>query len=204
MKVIARFAAMWNHLVDRFEALGLLDADPRLVHCTGAYTDELPSPGYAGGKPRAKDTWIFGLAQIFSTVSPAMHEEFEIEPMRPVLERFGLVYYGCCDPLDRKIEIVRKIRNVRKISVSPWADAERSAADMAGDFVLSAKPNPSHLAMATFDAQLVRRELQHIVDVSRKHNTPCELILKDVSTVRYEPQRLTAWERIAREVVGAS
>ena len=32
--------------------------------------------------PRAQDLWTFGMAQIFSTVSPAMHEEFELRLRR--------------------------------------------------------------------------------------------------------------------------
>lgn len=199
-KVIAKFVKMTSSVVDQYEALGLFDADAPLVHCTGAYTDELPSKQYDGKNAKARDVWIFGLAQVFSTISPAMHDEFEIEPMKPLLERFGLVYYGCCDPMDRKIDIVRKIKNVRKISMSPWADAERGAAQIAGDFVFSAKPNPAFVATDHFDETLVRKELKHIVATCRKYKTPCELIFKDISTVKYQPQRLTIWEQIAKEV----
>ena len=63
--------------------------------------------------------------------------------------------------------------------------------------------HPAHLAMFSLDEDLVRKELTDIVEVCRRHQTPCELILKDVSTVCREPGRLTAWERIAMEVVGA-
>lgn len=54
-----------------------------------------------------------------SEVSPAMHEEFELEYMMPIFERFGAVYYGCCEPLHLKTEMIRKYPNVRKISMSP-------------------------------------------------------------------------------------
>ena len=108
-RVITKFVTMCGRLVDQYEQLGLFDAGNPLVHCTGAYTDELPAKGYDGKKARAKDEWVFAMAQVFSSVSPEMHEEFEIEPIRPLVERFGLTYYGCCDPLDRKIHIVRKI-----------------------------------------------------------------------------------------------
>lgn len=199
-KVIAKFVKMANSVVDQYEALGLFDVGAPLVHCSGAYTDELPSKQYDGKNAKARDVWIFGLAQVFSTVSPEMHDEFEIEPIKPLLERFGLVYYGCCDPMDRKIDIVRKIKNVRKISMSPWADAERGASQMADDFVFSAKPNPAFVATDHFDEALVRKELKHIIATCRKYKTPCELIFKDISTVKYQPQRLTIWEQIAKEV----
>lgn len=200
--LIRKFVEMESSVLDQFEALGLLEAAPADIHCTGAFSDELPSSDYDGEKPTAKDTWTFAMAQMFSEVSPAMHEEYEIEPMKPLLERYGLVYYGCCEPLHHKIDIIRQLKNVRKISISPWAKKEVSAEQIQGDYVFSAKPNPAHLAMETFDEALVRKDLTETVEICRKHNTPCELILKDISTVRNDPGRLSEWERIAMEVVG--
>jgi hypothetical protein len=200
-ELIGKYVEMESGILDQCEALGLLEAAPPEIHCTGAFCDELPSNAYDGEMARAKDTWTFSMAQMFSEVSPAMHEEFEIEPMKPLLERYGLVYYGCCEPLHHKIDIIRKIENVRKISVSPWADKEIAAEAIHGDYVFSAKPNPSHVAMGSFDADLVRKDLEETVEICRRNNTPCELILKDVSTVCNDPQRLTEWERIAMDVV---
>ena len=40
-------------------------------------------------------------------------------------------------------------------------------------------------------------------DACRRNNCPLEYILKDVSTVRYEPQRLFDWAKIAMEVACA-
>jgi len=205
MVLINKFVEMENAVLDQYEEHGLLSAAPPEIHCTGGFCDELPSPAYDGQKATAKDTWTFSMAQMFSEVSPAMQDEFDIKPLQPLLERYGLVYYGCCEPLHNKIDIIRQIRNVRKISISPWADKAKAAASMHGDYVFSAKPNPAYVAMGGFDAELVRRDLQETVQICRHHNTPCELILKDVSTVCNAPERLRAWEQIAMEVVeGAS
>lgn len=198
--LIGKFVEMESGVLDQFEEHGLLEPAPAEIHCTGAFCDELPSPEYDGKKAMARDTWVFSMAQMFSEVSPAMQEEFDILPLKPLLERYGLVYYGCCEPLHNKIDIVRKINNVRKISVSPWANKEISAEQIHGDYVFSAKPNPSHVAMGSFDADLVRKDLTETVEICRRHNTPCELILKDVSTVCNDPGRLTEWEKIAMEV----
>ena len=202
-QLIGKFVEMEHGVLDQFEEHGLLQAAPTDIHCTGAFCDDLPSSGYDGKRAMAKDTWAFSMAQMFSEVSPAMHDEFDIKPMKSLLERYGLVYYGCCEPLHHKIDIVRQIKNVRKISISPWADREIAAENIHGDYVFSAKPNPAHLAMFSFDEDLVRKDLTDIVEVCRRHETPCELILKDVSTVCRKPGRLAAWERIAMEVVGA-
>jgi len=190
-------------MLDQAEEQGLLCHSQSLIHCTGAYTDDLPAPGFDPAKPRTKDIWMFGLAQMFSTVSPAMFDEFEIQMCMPIFERFGLVYYGCCDPLDRKMAQVRKIPNVRKISMSPWVDESRGASEIGRDYVYSRKPNPALLARGIFDEAEVREHLQASVDACAEYGCPLELILKDVSTVCYEPQRLWRWAEIAMEVVGA-
>lgn len=188
-------------LLDQLQTQRLLCAPQPLVHCTGAWTDDLPSPGFDASRPRTKDLWMFSMAQMFSTVSPAMFDEFEIEPCMPLFERFGLVYYGCCEPLDRKMAQVRKIPNVRKVSMSPWVDEEIGAREIRGDYVFSRKPNPALLAWPSFDEAAVREHLRASVDTCARHSCPLELILKDISTVKYEPKRLFEWARIAMEVV---
>ena len=146
--------------------------------------------------------WMFGLAQMFSTVSPDMFREFEVDYASRICERFGLVYYGCCDPLDDRMTEVRQIPNVRKVSMSPWANEQRGAAAIGGDFVYSRKPNPALVATDSFHADQVRNDLTATREVCEKHGCPLEFILKDISTVRYEPARLTEWARIAMDVAG--
>ena len=97
---------------------------------------------------------------------------------------------------------VRKIPNVRKISMSPWVDEEIGAAEIRGDYVYSRKPNPALLAWPDFNEQAVREHLQTTVDVCARHGCPLELILKDISTVNYDPRRLWRWAEIAMEVAG--
>jgi hypothetical protein len=131
-----------------------------------------------------------------------MFEEFEINMCMPLFKRFGLVYYGCCDPLDKKIAQVRMIPNLRKISMSPWADEEIGASAIGRDYVYSRKPNPALLAWPDFNEEEVRGHLQKTVDVCARHKCPLELIQKDISTVCYQPRRLWRWAELAMEVVG--
>ncbi|MCE9616063.1 MAG: hypothetical protein K8T26_17465 [Lentisphaerae bacterium] len=189
-------------MIDQLEAQGLMCDPQSLIHCTGAYTDELPAPGYNPQAPRAKDVWICGMAQMFSTVSPAMHREYEMDYISRIAARYGLVYYGCCEPLDGKMAEVRRIPNVRKVSMSPWVSVERGAAAIHGDYVFSRKPSPALLATDPFRPEDVRADLTATRDACEKHGCPLEFILKDISTVRYEPQRLEEWGRVAMQVVG--
>ncbi len=200
-KIMQRLTEAYLSMLDQLEKQGLLGYGQTTIHCTGAYTDELPAPGFNPDKPRAKDLWTFGLAQIFATVSPEMHQEFELDYCNKWFERFGLVYYGCCDPLDRKMHIVRKIPNLRKVSMSPWVNVERGAEGIGKDFVFSRKPNPAFLAAKEWDPEVVEKDLRETRDICRKYNCPLEFILKDVSTVCYQPQRLWEWSKIAARVV---
>ena len=145
-ELVGRVTDGYMSMLDQLEEQGLLCEPQSIIHCTGAYSDELPTPGYVPEKPKCKDIWMFGLAQMFSTVSPAMFKEYEVDYASRICARFGLVYYGCCDPLDGKMNEVRQIPNVRKVSMSPWVNREHGAAEIGRDFVFSNKPSPAFMA----------------------------------------------------------
>jgi hypothetical protein len=202
-RLVARLLDVHLSLLDQLEAQGLLGTGQRLIHCTGAHSDEVPASGYDPAHPRATDLWTYGMAQVFSTVSPAMHKEFWLDYAVKWFARFGLGYYGCCEPLDLKVDIIRSVPNVRKISMSPWVDVERGAARIGRDFVFSRKPSPAFLARDPWDPTAVEADLRETLEACARHGCPVELILKDISTVRYQPQRLWEWAEVARRVVGA-
>ena len=200
--MVERMVAGNMSIIDQLEEQGLLCRPQSLIHCTGAWTDELPKEGYNPDKPRTVDIWSRSQAQMFSAVSPEMHYELDLEYSKPLYERFGLMYYGCCEPLDIKVEGLRRlIPNLRKISMSPWVNKERGASEIAGDFVYSCKPNPAFLAHSSFDENIVRKDLEETISICKRYNCPVEIILKDISTVRYDPKRLWSWAEFAMEVV---
>jgi hypothetical protein len=200
-RIISTITDHYMDMLDQMEEKGLLGWGQPLIHCTGAWTDQLPAPGANPAKPRAKDLWTCGMAQIFSTVSPAMQKEFDLDYAARWYERFGLVYYGCCEPLDRKVDIIRAMPHVRKVSMSPWVDVNRGAEALAPDLVFSRKPNPALLAVETFSPANVEEHLRETKEACDRYGCACEFILKDISTVRYQPQRLWEWGEIAMRVV---
>jgi hypothetical protein len=201
--MVSRFTKAQMSMLDQLEEQGLLGYGQQRIHCTGAHTNELPAPGFDPQHSRPKDLWTSGMAQIFVGVSPAMHKEFELDYARQWYERFGLVYYGCCEPLHDKIDIIREIPHVRKISMSPWVDVEAGAERIGGDFVFSRKPSPALLAVDAWQPEAVERDLREVKEACARHGCPVEFVLKDISTVRYEPQRLWEWADVAMKVVGA-
>ncbi|NJD04782.1 MAG: hypothetical protein FIA99_19770 [Ruminiclostridium sp.] len=200
-KLMKKITGIEMDTLDQLEEQNLLEYEQDLIHCAGAYSYELPGKDFDAGHVKAKNCWVAGAAQIFSEVSPAMHDEFEIEYMKPYYERFGLVNYGCCDPLHHKIDIIRKIKNVRTISISPWANVQAAAENMGKDYVMARKPNPSFVAMDTFDDKIITDDIKTTLKACVKNNTPCEFILKDITTVRNDPQRLSNWYKIVKSTI---
>ncbi len=200
-KLVNRMTEGYLSMLNQLEEQGLLCEPQKIIHCTGAYTNELPAAGFNPQKPRTKDLWMFGLAQVFSTVSPKMFKEFEVDYTSRICERFGLVYYGCCDPLDNKMNEVRLIPNVRKISMSPWVNQEKGAENIGTEFVFSRKPNPALLATKSFNSEQIYEDLLKTIKICKKYGCPLEIILKDISTVCYQPQRLFQWAQIAMQLV---
>jgi hypothetical protein len=66
-------------------------------------------------------------------------------------------------------------------------------------FVLSLKPPPSDFAVSEFDEASVRANLRKDLEVLR--GCRVEIILKDVTTIRNEPRRVTRWVEIVREEI---
>jgi len=174
---------------------------PNGRHYTGsggtAYTDQLPSPGFDGTHVRPRDLWGHATAQIFSEVSPAMHDEFALQYEKRVLELFGLNCYGCCEPLHHKLDIVKTIPRLRRISISPWADVDQSAEALGNRYIYSWKPNPAVVAGEGWDADTVRQGLRDFLE--RTRGCVVEMILKDTHTCRHQPQRMWEWVRIAKD-----
>jgi len=200
-QVMERLVNAHLHRLDQYEKLNALTSNngPYRIGSGGfGFTDELPRPDFDGTHIRAIDLWGCCAAQILAAVSPKMHEEFALQYERRWLERFGLTYYGCCEPLHKKIHILEKIPNLRKISISPWADREEAAASIGDKYVISLKPNPAVLAVENWNPEAARAQLYE--DLEKTKGCVVEVIMKDISTCRNQPRRLWEWADIAAEV----
>lgn len=197
----ARFAEVIAAQSRQMEEQGLLDPDQVTLHCTPACTQDLPAPGFAG-KARARDVWGRCAAQIFSAVSPEMHDEFDLAYNQKLFGGCGLLYYGCCEPLDTKIDILRqRFPNLRKVSITPWADPVRAARSIGRDFVLAGKPNPAFVAASTFNPAPVAAEIARYCEACRETGTPLEFVIKDISTIANRPENLSQWAATVNGVI---
>ena len=199
---ISRLVDAYLCELDQWEALNLLtrnDDNTRIGSGGYGHTQALPGPAFDPARPHTQNLWGCATAQIFGSVSPRMHWDFALKHELRWLQRWGLTYYGCCEPLDVKMGILSRIPNLRKVSTSPWVNIDRAIKEIGGRYVMSRKPNPAWLAEDTWRPDMAEADLRAFLDKAR--GLPVEVILKDISTVRYQPQRLWEWEKMAMRVV---
>lgn len=169
-----------------------------LVDCWIKRLDQYEEQGLLAAP--AREQTVSGAAQVFSAVSPAMHGEFALQHEARFLRRFGRVYYGCCEPLHDKVDICAEwLPNMYKISMSPWVDFPKAVENVRDRFIFAWKPNPAYLAHDEWNPELVRADIREKLAMAVEGGCFVDIHLKDISTVRHEPWRLTEWERIAKE-----
>ncbi len=198
-QIVSRLTEFEISRLEQMEELGLFDIDPLEIHCTCALNSDLPGD-YDGGKVKRSQIWGRGMAQIFASVSKEMHEEFDIQYMKKVMEPFGLVYYGCCEPLDKKVDIVEKLPHLRKISITPWADIDNAAEVIGNRYVIANKPNPSSVAVR-LDEDALRAEIGRTLNACKRNGCSFDMVLKDISSCGHQLDNLVRWEKTVMEMV---
>jgi len=200
----------WLHQVVSFMSEGILEVHDQAekagdwglcAHQNQAmpYAEELedPAPNHNGVK--RGQLWGYMAAQEFALVSPSMHDEFLLQYQIPILSKFGLSAYGCCEDLTHKIGILRKISNLRRIGVSPFADVAKCAEQIGKDYIFSYRPSPADMVSYGFDPDRIRRILKH--DLEAAKHCHVDITLKDVETVQNDPERIRNWVAVARRVI---
>ena len=198
-KIVSRLTDITVSILEQYERLGLFENDSLLVHCTPASTDDLPKP--QDGVCRREHVWGRGMAQIFASVSGAMRAEFDIAYMKKTIGQCGLAYYGCCEPLDKCIDVVAQLPNLRKVGVTPWANVDVAAEAINTRFVAAVKPNPALVGVPLLDADALKKEMGRILSACKRNGCSCDIVLKDISTCCGRPENIFEWERIVMDMV---
>lgn len=184
-----------------FEQEGLLDfntdsqmAGPRSY----GYVSDLPAPG-TGRPARLKDVWGWAESQEFEMISPGMYQEFVLPYLAKLSERFGLVYYGCCERVDDRLpQILNAIPNLRSVSVSGWSNLARTAELLGQKYVFSRKPTPANISGASPDWDRLEADMKNTRAVTRDSNL--EILFRDVYTINGDRARLRRWVDMTRRI----
>ncbi|MEI7670498.1 MAG: hypothetical protein WCK00_00120, partial [Deltaproteobacteria bacterium] len=148
------------------------------------------------------DIWGHSADQIMTCVSPDMTMEFCFEHEKKWASLFGLYSYGCCERLDKKLDLLAKsFPNLRKVSSSPYSDLE-SMMEQAGDrYVISFKPNSTYLAHENADFDYLRTEMATALDLSRKYKVNMVFNMKTMISLNGDPTRLWEWCNMASDMI---
>lgn len=187
--------------IKQMNDLKLFAVSDNYCHCSPIYTDELLPDFISQKMGISKNAWMCGMAQLFTRVAPEITAEFEIPYISKIAEQFGSFYYGCCERLDDRLDIVQKIPNLRKVSCSPWSHKENFAQNLDPKLIMSNKPSPAFLATEYFDERAIEKDLIETCEIAKSNGLNVEFLLKDVSTLRRDPSKLTKWADIAMKVV---
>jgi len=172
-----------------------------VCHCSYVYNDDLLPDFGKGLGAVSKNSWAYGLAQLFTSVSKDVTEEFELPYVTEMAKEFGAIYYGCCERIDNRLDVIKKIPNLKKVSCSPWSDRNNFAERIGKDVVISAKPTPAVFAGESFNEDLAREDIDTMYRAAKANGANLEFILKDLSTVHCDPTRLTRWHEMVMSMV---
>jgi hypothetical protein len=196
---MAFFEEGHHQIMRQYIAQDLLGAnnDNTGLYTSGhGYTDEPPKQhGVLPG-----DLWGWAEAQEMAAASPEMHQEFAFPYEKRLLEPFKLNGYGCCDPVDNKLDFVLKTPNLRRVSVSPWANVNKCAEQIKDKAIMLWKPNPAHL-VGNFAPDMVRSYLRQGIAAARDNGCVLEIALFDTHTCENHPERFDQWAEIAHQEV---
>ena len=162
-----------------------------------AYCEGLPDPKANANGVDCSQLWGFANCQEFSSVSPEMTEEFLLDYQKPLLERYGLVAYGCCEDLTYKIDSLRQIKNLRRIGVTPWANPAKCAEQIKTDYVYSWRPHPAPHICRDWDPAFIEKDIKESLKIAQ--GCYVDIMLKDVQTLHGELWRVKEWVKIVRE-----
>jgi hypothetical protein len=128
-----------------------------------------------------------------------MYKEFVLPYLARLSERFGLIYYGCCERVDDRLEmIIDAIPNLRSVSVSGWSDLAKSAELLGKKYVYSRKPTPAHISGPSPNWELMRKDVEDTYSVARDCNV--EILFRDVYTTCGDRSRLRRWVDMTKSI----
>jgi len=184
------------NLFEREKAISL-NNNPDNVNGSGGLSPTTDLPGNdVNADVSVKNCICWGESQETVMVGPDQFDEFVLQYQLPLMERFGLVDYGCCEPLDHKLDLlINKVPHLRWVSVSPWADRELAAEKLGDDYVYVYKPNPSLICSPEPDWEQVEKEIRETLEIAS--GCPVHIVMKDTNTFCHQPERISRWARAA-------
>lgn len=185
------------------EKEGLLDYNADNSHIgpgSYGYVTALPNAKDSNNNISLKELWGWAESQETESISPSMFAEFFLPYIADLCSKFGLIYYGCCEHLHDRWELISSaIPNVRAVSVSPWSNLEKMGEMLGKDYVYSRKPNPVYISNKEPNWNLLKKDIINTIKAAKQCNL--EILLRGVYTINDDRARLKKWVDMVKSIV---
>ncbi len=166
------------------------------------FTHELPRQDFTG-HVRSVDTWIHMNAEEACDISPQMFREFILPYQKRLAKEFGLIYYGCCEPISKFWDHgINEIENVRKVSISPWCDEHIMGERLAGKKIIYSRKPKDYMYIGSqveLDEAAFRQNIRQTIAASK--GCKVEYIFRDVMTIHGNGAKVKRAVEIVREEI---
>ena len=165
-----------------------------------AFTDELPSDQVT----RTTQCWGFLESQETTATSAETFGRFVFPYQQRLVDRFGLLSYGCCERVDALwTDYLSTWPNLRKLSVSPFNDEPRIGGYLRGSrIVYYSKPRAEFVTRpGPLDDAAITACFKGICEAAS--GCLLEIAQREVGTIFGDSERGRHYVRLAREAVDA-
>lgn len=170
---------------------------------TWAFNNELPGYDEVGKRVfTPKDVWGFMDSQETVGISPQMFEEFIFPCYKKIADQYGILSYGCCEPVHPIWEnCISKLENLRKVSISPWCDEKYMGEQLKGsNIIFHRKPSPNFLGVgADLDEDAFRKHIDATLEAAK--GCKLEITQRDVYTINKDISKAHRYVEIIREEI---
>lgn len=163
-----------------------------------AFNNELPTENITS----TKQVWGFLESQETHAVSPKTYGEFVYPYQDRLVQRYGLLSYGCCERVDAIWEdYLSKWSNLRKLSVSPFNNERQVGDYLRGTNVIYySKPRADVVVRpGTMDEDAVRSSFKEVCECA----SGClfEVAQREVGTIYGDVERGRRYVQILKECI---
>jgi len=167
------------------------------------FTRELPTEQCRQtGRVTTRDLWLNINSQETVGISPRMYAQFAFPYYRDLAEQFGLVYYGCCEPVhDIWKDCISKLPHLRKVSISAWCNEESMGEALKDSGVIySRKPRPQFVGVGVdLDGAAFREHIARTLKAAQ--GCKVEIIFRDIYALSGNRAKVGQAVRITREAI---
>jgi hypothetical protein len=184
------------------ELLFLNNGDDHLGQGSFGFSNDLPNRNIGSEKIITQDLWAMMESQETVSISPDMFKEFFFPYYNRVAGLFGLISYGCCEPVHQIWDsCIKQYPNIRKVSISPWCDEEFMGEALQGSrTIFHRKPSPNFMGLdKVFNEEGYRAHILKTLKAAR--GCKLEFSFRDVYVLCGDLERPRRMVKILREMI---